>query len=123
MAMGRGELSPQDFKTTKNNWIQYTKKNNIRLPQGSYTDFEWKDYCPAVFRFSAHKILVIILRVGRKRKGNYSKTGFCLKVFFLEKGEEVLSFIGSTLLTDQSFSFLTKSLSIFCASPPSSLQV
>nr|ADN34178.1 45 PIP kinase [Cucumis melo subsp. melo] len=50
MAMGRGELSPQDFKATKNNWIQYTKKNNIRLPQGSYTDFEWKDYCPAVFR-------------------------------------------------------------------------
>lgn len=50
MAMGRGELSPQDFKATKNNWIQYTKKNNIRLPQGSYADFEWKDYCPAVFR-------------------------------------------------------------------------
>ena len=56
MAMGREELSPQDFKTTKNNWIQYTKKNNIRLPEGSYTDFEWKDYCPSVFRFSTLKI-------------------------------------------------------------------
>lgn len=51
MAMGRGELSPQDFKTTKNNWIQYTKKNHIHVSQGLYTDFEWKDYCPAVFRF------------------------------------------------------------------------
>lgn len=61
MAMGRGELSPQDFKATKNNWIQYTKKNNIRLPQGSYADFEWKDYCPAVFRSPALKILVVSL--------------------------------------------------------------
>ncbi|XP_022943545.1 phosphatidylinositol 4-phosphate 5-kinase 10-like isoform X1 [Cucurbita moschata] len=50
MAMGREEVSPQDFKTTKNDWIQHAKKNKIRLPQGSFTDFEWKDYCPAVFR-------------------------------------------------------------------------
>ena len=87
MAMGRGELSPQDFKATKNNWIQYTKKNNIRLPQGSYTDFEWKDYCPAVFRFSSLENLVAILRWGEKANGIVSNW-LCLKlIFFWKRGK------------------------------------
>ncbi|KAI8021109.1 Phosphatidylinositol 4-phosphate 5-kinase 10 [Camellia lanceoleosa] len=44
------ELSPNDFKSTQSTWIQYSKQNPKSLPPGTVTDFQWKDYCPAVFR-------------------------------------------------------------------------
>jgi 1-phosphatidylinositol-4-phosphate 5-kinase len=51
MALPDEELSPVDFKAIKRNWIQYSRPNSIHLPLRTVTDFEWKDYCPAVFRF------------------------------------------------------------------------
>ncbi|KAJ7951248.1 Phosphatidylinositol-4-phosphate 5-kinase family protein [Quillaja saponaria] len=36
------ELSQDDFKDCKTNWIKFSRE--------TVTEFEWKDYCPAVFR-------------------------------------------------------------------------
>lgn len=43
------ELSPDDFRATKSNCIKYSRHDFIQLPYFT-TDFEWKDYSPAVFR-------------------------------------------------------------------------
>ncbi|CAL5400923.1 unnamed protein product [Camellia sinensis] len=50
MVLPKKELSPNDFKSTQSTWIQYSKQNPKSLPPGTVTDFQWKDYCPAVFR-------------------------------------------------------------------------
>ncbi|XP_028124508.1 phosphatidylinositol 4-phosphate 5-kinase 2-like isoform X3 [Camellia sinensis] len=50
MVLPKKELSPNDFKPTQSTWIQYSKQNPKSLPPGTVTDFQWKDYCPAVFR-------------------------------------------------------------------------
>ncbi|XP_050387380.1 putative phosphatidylinositol 4-phosphate 5-kinase 11 [Argentina anserina] len=43
------ELSPADFKAAKSNRIRYSRQDYRHLPYFA-TDFEWKDYSPAVFR-------------------------------------------------------------------------
>lgn len=39
-----------DFQASKSNWIKFSKKELNLLPHDT-TDYQWKDYCPAVFRF------------------------------------------------------------------------
>lgn len=50
MEVLKEELSPDDFRATKSNCIKYSRHDFIQLPYFT-TDFEWKDYSPAVFRF------------------------------------------------------------------------
>ncbi|KAF6162092.1 hypothetical protein GIB67_008221 [Kingdonia uniflora] len=50
MALPKRELSDHDFRSTKSTWIQFPKHAARRLPSGTVTEFEWKDYCPMVFR-------------------------------------------------------------------------
>ncbi|KAF3439917.1 hypothetical protein FNV43_RR18195 [Rhamnella rubrinervis] len=38
-----------DFKACKSNWIKFSKKELSLLPHNT-THYQWKDYCPAVFR-------------------------------------------------------------------------
>ncbi|XP_040364780.1 phosphatidylinositol 4-phosphate 5-kinase 10 isoform X1 [Rosa chinensis] len=49
MEILKEELSPADFKATKSNRIRYSRNDFRQLPYFA-TDFEWKDYSPAVFR-------------------------------------------------------------------------
>ncbi|KAF8379640.1 hypothetical protein HHK36_029083 [Tetracentron sinense] len=51
MALLKKELSPLDFRSTKSNWLQFPNHGSKRLPPGTVTDFEWKDYCPEVFSY------------------------------------------------------------------------
>lgn len=50
MALPKKELLPRDFRSSESNWIKCSKQDSRCLPPGAITDFEWKDYCPAVFR-------------------------------------------------------------------------
>ncbi|KAL5718809.1 1-phosphatidylinositol-4-phosphate 5-kinase [Ranunculus cassubicifolius] len=47
MELPMRELTHLDFHSTNSTWIRFPKQ---RLPSGTVTDFEWKDYCPHVFR-------------------------------------------------------------------------
>ncbi|XP_008233231.1 PREDICTED: putative phosphatidylinositol 4-phosphate 5-kinase 11 [Prunus mume] len=49
MELLKEEFSPADFKATKTNCIKYSRQDFLQLPYIT-TDFEWKDYGPAVFR-------------------------------------------------------------------------
>ncbi|PQP93596.1 putative phosphatidylinositol 4-phosphate 5-kinase 11 [Prunus yedoensis var. nudiflora] len=49
MELLKEEFSPADFKATKTNSIKYSRQDFLQLPYIT-TDFEWKDYSPAVFR-------------------------------------------------------------------------
>ncbi|XP_052194045.1 phosphatidylinositol 4-phosphate 5-kinase 9-like [Diospyros lotus] len=51
MELPKKELLPLDFKSTQSTWIQYSKQNTKGLAPGAVSDFQWKDYCPAVFRY------------------------------------------------------------------------
>ncbi|PIA34470.1 hypothetical protein AQUCO_03700024v1 [Aquilegia coerulea] len=50
MELPKRDLSVLDFSSTNSTWIRYPKNGLQRLPPGTVTDFEWKDYCPLVFR-------------------------------------------------------------------------
>ncbi|TYH06364.1 hypothetical protein ES288_A08G150400v1 [Gossypium darwinii] len=44
------EISASDLTDSQRYWIQYSRQQCLNLPSGSVTGFEWKDYCPKVFR-------------------------------------------------------------------------
>lgn len=46
LLMMEKDLSPLDFTSIKATWIRFPKK----FSSDSLTDYEWKEYCPAVFR-------------------------------------------------------------------------
>ncbi|KAF9622728.1 hypothetical protein IFM89_032908 [Coptis chinensis] len=50
MELAETELSVLDFNSTNSTWVRFPKHGPQRLPPGTITDFEWKDYCPLVFR-------------------------------------------------------------------------
>lgn len=64
MELLKEEFSPVDFKATKTNCIKYSRQDFLQLPYIT-TDFEWKDYSPAVFRFLFNFLSSAIIRPNR----------------------------------------------------------
>ncbi|OVA05097.1 Phosphatidylinositol-4-phosphate 5-kinase [Macleaya cordata] len=50
METPRREFLDSDFRSSKRIWIRFPKNSSKCLPSGTITEFEWKDYCPMVFR-------------------------------------------------------------------------
>ncbi|XAR53994.1 1-phosphatidylinositol-4-phosphate 5-kinase [Bertholletia excelsa] len=50
VGLPKRELSPLDFNYSQGTQIQYSTWNPTSSPPGTVNNFQWKDYCPAVFR-------------------------------------------------------------------------
>ncbi|XP_039021296.1 phosphatidylinositol 4-phosphate 5-kinase 10-like [Hibiscus syriacus] len=50
MAESSKDISALDLTDSQRYWVHYSRQQCLNLPPGSITAFEWKDYCPRVFR-------------------------------------------------------------------------
>nr|DAD43256.1 TPA_asm: hypothetical protein HUJ06_001486 [Nelumbo nucifera] len=50
MTVPKMDFSPIDFRSTYSTWVRFPRTGLRCLSAGTVTDFEWKDYGPAVFR-------------------------------------------------------------------------